>query len=328
MTEPANSFGDNALHDPQGRPSEPRPWQAADPKKVAMEWLRENAGKRRVAPDAGISNSNAGRKIQRAAVYAANSNSRNGRTANDLRRFEGAPIDESARKDMTNSIAPSTLVRWCKFNFVGGIGIGVQFAALFFLKSVMRFHYLAATAIAVEAAVVHNFVWHEQFTWADRTKFRAGDSQEFGARRLRESRLRKSLVRFLRFNLANGGVSILGNLALMKVMVGLGQVNYLLANAIAIVMCSLANFLVSERWVFGADERSAAKDVSGLLAPLIILLCAGATDFRNGSRLSRSISEFPLTTLRRILLKNPGTVLGILQSGRRDITSRRRRLRR
>ena len=64
---------------------------------------------------------------------------------------------------------PPQLVRWCKFNLVGGIGIGVQFAALLLVKGVLHFNYMAATAIAVEAAVVHNFVWHEQFTWADRT---------------------------------------------------------------------------------------------------------------------------------------------------------------
>ncbi len=135
---------------------------------------------------------------------------------------------------------PSRLLRWCKFNLVGGIGIGVQFAALFLVKSVMHFNYLAATAIAVEAAVVHNFVWHEQFTWVDRTK--TGDSVE--------ARWRRSLPRLVRFNLTNGAVSILGNLALMKVMVGQGHMNYLLANGIAITLCSLSNFLVSETWVF------------------------------------------------------------------------------
>lgn len=125
-------------------------------------------------------------------------------------------------------------LRWCKFNFVGGIGIGVQFAALFFLRSVMGFDYLLATAIAVEAAVVHNFVWHEQFTWADRV----------------ESSWKRSLPRLLRFNLTTGAVSILGNLALMRVMVGEGHMNYLVANGIAIALCSIANFLVSEQWVF------------------------------------------------------------------------------
>ncbi len=130
--------------------------------------------------------------------------------------------------------SPSMLLRWIKFNSVGGMGIVVQFGALLLLRSVLDFHYMAATAIAVEAAVVHNFVWHEQFTWSDRA----------------EGSWRDSLGRLARFNFTTGAVSILGNLALMKVMVGLGEMNYLAANAIAIALCSTANFVVSETWVF------------------------------------------------------------------------------
>jgi len=146
---------------------------------------------------------------------------------------------------------PSTLLRWCKFNFVGGMGIVVQFAALFVLKSLLHFDYLVATAIAVEAAVVHNFVWHEQFTWADRTLSGRASSDRTKSHS-GQPRWRRSLPRLVRFNLTNGTVSILGNLALMKVMVGQGHMNYLLANVIAITLCSLANFLVSETWVFEA----------------------------------------------------------------------------
>jgi putative flippase GtrA len=136
--------------------------------------------------------------------------------------------------------APCVISRWLKFNFVGAIGIAVQFGALFLLKGVLHTPYLAATAIAVEAAVVHNFVWHEQFTWVDRVK----------SDRIKTPR-RNSILRFMRFQLANGAVSLFGNLALMKVMVGLGHANYLAANALAIALCSVANFLVSDEWVFG-----------------------------------------------------------------------------
>jgi putative flippase GtrA len=121
-----------------------------------------------------------------------------------------------------------------KFNAVGALGIGVQLAVLFALKSGLQLGYLPATMLAVEAAVVHNFLWHERYTWADRV----------------QPSWRKSLPRLLRFNLTAGGVSILGNLALMKVIVDLGHVNYLIANGIAILVCSLANFLMSEQWVF------------------------------------------------------------------------------
>lgn len=132
----------------------------------------------------------------------------------------------------------SRVIRWGKFNLVGAIGIAVQFASLFLLKGVLHFDYLFSTAVAVEAAVVHNFAWHQQFTWADRVEISGGGS----------------LKRFVWFNLTTGLVSILGNLALMKVMVGLGGMNYLLANVIAIALCSAANFLVSDELVFASDR--------------------------------------------------------------------------
>jgi putative flippase GtrA len=131
------------------------------------------------------------------------------------------------------------MLRWCKFNFVGGVGIAVQFAVLFVMKKLLGFDYLISTAVAVEAAVVHNFAWHERFTWADRVHISG----------------RASLARLLRFNLTTGTVSILGNLALMGVMVGWGHMNYLLANGIAIALCSIANFLVSDEWVFENEHR-------------------------------------------------------------------------
>jgi len=143
-------------------------------------------------------------------------------------------LSHASTSSASSRKAASKLIRWVKFNFVGGVGIGVQFAALFVLKSVLNFDYLFATAVAVEAAVVHNFVWHEQFTWADRV----------------QSSWRYSIPRFLRFNATTGAVSIIGNMALMKVLVGQGHMNYLVANAIAIALCSIANFLVSEEWVF------------------------------------------------------------------------------
>lgn len=63
----------------------------------------------------------------------------------------------------------SVATRWLKFNLVGGIGIVVQMLTLVMLKTGLHFNYLLATALAVETAVIHNFFWHERFTWADRS---------------------------------------------------------------------------------------------------------------------------------------------------------------
>ena len=126
----------------------------------------------------------------------------------------------------------STTTRWIKFNLVGGMGIVVQLLMLVLLKTGLHIHYLAATGLAVEAAVIHNFLWHERFTWADR----AGPG----------------FARFCKFNLATGLFSIAGNLVLMKLLVGLWHMNYLLANGITITACSVVNFLVTDGFVFAA----------------------------------------------------------------------------
>ena len=124
-----------------------------------------------------------------------------------------------------------TGLRWLKFNAVGAGGILVQLVALSMLKSGLRLDYLQATAVAVEAAVIHNYFWHERFTWADRA----------GA---------NSWIRFAKFNLTTGLFSILGNVLVMRVLVGGAHLNYFVANLLTIATCSIVNFLVSDRFVF------------------------------------------------------------------------------
>jgi putative flippase GtrA len=122
-------------------------------------------------------------------------------------------------------------VRWLKFNAVGGIGIVVQLATLAILKSVCHVHYLVATAVGVEMAILHNFLWHQQFTWAARTGNATG-------------------WRLLKFNLTTGAFSLTGNLLLMRILVGSWHMEYLAANCAVIGACSLLNFMVSDQFVF------------------------------------------------------------------------------
>ena len=135
-----------------------------------------------------------------------------------------------------------TFLRWIKFNAVGGVGIVVQLAALAVFRSWLKLDYLLATGLAVEIAVIHNFLWHERFTWADRPAVRP----------------LQSLVRLAKFNASNGAVSMVGNLGLMRLLVGEVKFNYVASNLIAIVVCSLVNFLLSDRLVFDGEAKPAA----------------------------------------------------------------------
>jgi putative flippase GtrA len=141
--------------------------------------------------------------------------------------------------------------RWCKFNLVGVMGMVVQLAALALLNRWSGLHYLAATAAAIEITLLHNFVWHVHVTWRDRRS---------------DSTLLRQCVRF---HLSNGVVSMLGNLALMRVLVQDARQPVLPANGIAILCCSLVNFCLGDRWVFAGPASNAPASPSSAVLPYI-----------------------------------------------------------
>jgi putative flippase GtrA len=82
--------------------------------------------------------------------------------------------------------------------------------------------------------VLHNFIWHERWTWRDR----AGHDKQGRWRRL------------WRFQFANGALSIGGNVVLMQLLVGVWEMNFALANLVSISCCSILNFVAGDRWVY------------------------------------------------------------------------------
>ena len=128
-------------------------------------------------------------------------------------------------------------VRFGKFTLVGTAGTALQLGVLALLDRWAPGHYLVTSAAALEIALLHNFAWHSRYTWRDRSG--AG---------LRMKRL-------VRFHLTTGAVSLLGNLVLMRLFVAEAHLPTLIANYLAILCCSLANFCAANQWAF-AEVRS------------------------------------------------------------------------
>ena len=129
------------------------------------------------------------------------------------------------------------------FCAVGAFGIVVQLGTLHFLIHHLRIHYLAATGLAVEAAILHNFVWHKYWTWADRNIVGP----------------KETLKRLALFHLTNGIVSIMGNLLWMRFLVGTMGWNYLPANITTIAAGFLLNFWAGNRIVFNVRPMVSGK---------------------------------------------------------------------
>ena len=129
-------------------------------------------------------------------------------------------------------------MRFLRFNGVGVAGFVLQLAVLTLLLY-LGVHYLIATALAVETAVLHNFFWHERWTWKDRPA--AGRSR---------------LARLFRFHALNGSVSLVGNVLLMRLLVGTLGLPPIMANVIAVLVCALINYFGSDRLVFASRSSN------------------------------------------------------------------------
>jgi dolichol-phosphate mannosyltransferase len=155
-----------------------------------------------------------------------------------------------------------------RFLLVGGSGVGVNSAALVAFHQWGGLPLLVATPLAIELAIVSNFVWNDRWTFADRP------------------RSHPLLRRFAQFNL----VSVLGLLIATSVTLFLVEevgLYYLVANLGGIGMATLCNFVVNEKWTWrsGAVQagsstgRAAVRPRHLAFGSMVILDALGATTY-------------------------------------------------
>ena len=171
---------------------------------------------------------------------------------------------DTARSVATPNGFVGLLVRWLTYNAVGLMGMGVQLVTLVALKEIGGLNLLVATAFAVETAILHNFVWHERWTWGDRLSHPRNG--RWG--------------RFARFNLVSGTLSITGNVLFTGLYATSLGLHYVTANLLAIASLSLVNFVANDRFVFHQKERTnmepsapraVVRRISSITAALLLL---------------------------------------------------------
>lgn len=152
--------------------------------------------------------------------------------------------------------APAWVRRFGVFNLVGFSGFLLQLALLSVLTRGFAWHDTVATAVAIEAALLHNFVGHTRWTWRDR--------------RLGQMPLGRRLARYQ----AAKTVTLAANLALTAWLVRATPLPLELANIAAVIAMSSVNYAISDRWLFqrGRESFSFCTPVVHSRATLVGLL--------------------------------------------------------
>jgi putative flippase GtrA len=126
--------------------------------------------------------------------------------------------------------------RFSRFLAGGAAGFLCQIAGLWLLVTVFSVNYVLATVVAIEVAIVFNYLCHEHWTWRDRP---ARSGQE------RWSRL-------LRFNAMTALTSIVGGVLITASLVELFGLPPVAANIVSVVALGLLNFAGADSLVFRA----------------------------------------------------------------------------
>ncbi|MFB6208407.1 MAG: glycosyltransferase [Candidatus Nanohaloarchaea archaeon] len=123
--------------------------------------------------------------------------------------------------------------RMLKFGVVGAIGTVVNMGLLYLFTEYVGLHYMISAGIAVESAIVSNFVLNDIWTFIDRKK----------------EGMKNLMERFTKFQ----AVSLTGlglNLGLLWTFTKIAGIYYLLSNLIAILIVFFWNYFINLFWTW------------------------------------------------------------------------------
>jgi len=123
--------------------------------------------------------------------------------------------------------------RFLSFTLVGVSGIVVNSAILFYLKEFLDVPISVASLVAIQTAIINNFIWNRKFTWTDR------EMRGLAA-------IRTGLMKFTLVSWVAGGL----NWVILLLLHHLGGIHYLLANLMAIFVASVLNYFLNDLWTF------------------------------------------------------------------------------
>jgi putative flippase GtrA len=196
--------------------------------------------------------------------------------------------------------------RLLRFAAGGAGGFVLQLGMLWLLTGWLNLHYVLATIVSVEAAILLNFLWHDRWTWGDRP----ASSSSARWRRL------------VRFNALNGLTSIIGTTLIAFILVEGFSMPPLVANVVSVVTLSTLNFVVANALVF---RSAAAAAVLAFALPAqasgeAVLQAKTARDFAKyvaavEARRTQELTKGPFLDIERQSPEQLARTMGALKRG-------------
>jgi len=115
---------------------------------------------------------------------------------------------------------------------VAWIGMLVNTGCLYLFKGLWHIPIIPASVMAIEVAIIHNFIGFRLWAWKDRLH--------------RPSFLKHMVV----FNVATGAVDVIGNVSVLWVLATFAGVHYLIANLLGMIVPPFIKFWLNDKLIF------------------------------------------------------------------------------
>ncbi len=125
-------------------------------------------------------------------------------------------------------MTPTPLLRFCKFSLVGLSGVAVNTGVLYLCHDTTHLPLIPSSIIAIETAVISNFILNTSWTFADSTG--------------------NTLQKLCKFHIVSA-IPVFANIAILYIFANSGMY-YLYANMIGILAGTIWNFFVNLKWTW------------------------------------------------------------------------------
>ncbi len=146
-------------------------------------------------------------------------------------------VKNGRRLALPSAVNWSMLFRGGKFMAVAWLGMGVNTACLYLFKGILHIKLIPASLMAIEIAIIHNFIWFRTWTWRDRP-----NKPPF-------------FQQLIKYNLATGAVDFLANVSVLWSLSTFLKIHYLLANILGMIAPPFIKFWLNEKFIFKASSN-------------------------------------------------------------------------
>jgi len=133
------------------------------------------------------------------------------------------------------------VVRILKFGVVGVSGVVVNLGIYAFLREYVEMQDFLARAIAIEISILNNFIWNFLWTWSDRGRT---------LKNLPDRLLKYHGSTFIASFIVTLGIGWL----VLKLLPDMAMIDYI-SHTVGIAAGMVANFLLSDKWVFNSQKK-------------------------------------------------------------------------